>query len=579
MNFAILRKTLAAAALTGIAACSGGNGGGLGGSALPSAATQSAASNTASSKARSSASSAILSNIVGVGDSLTAGYQSGGFFGQLEPPFPNPSYPGTAVPPGQGTGWWADLYEQATGVSEAYMFTPGVSPLPLIKAPGLGNQIVPSSVTPPIAELKTTSCDTIDLDSYQLNKLGSVRLGGGVVKDVAVPGITLHEAVAMSQPLTPSCLLPLPGATKSQSELSDIVSGESGAFWPVLGGFYGRLGSNLTMVNAAVSQKPTLATVWLGANDVLKYAFTATEFKGVDLTAGQAAADERAVINSLKRAGAKVVVANLPDIINSPYFVSLAIPTKASQCAEPAESNLTCIIELFGGGLLDFPTSQELAGEVLETYAKTLGAGPDAGAYPTKLGQTPYLTLPGTLLVLDSLLSTGTLPKSLDPDGPESGLGANYVTPDLSLAIQGINNAINTGIANAASSTNVPMVDIKTIIDGIESGDASNPYYKQAISISPGVCCTFSFYGGLVGFDGLHPSNTGYALIAYYFIQTINSAYGTSIKQLNPTAVYDGVSPYLFPDPYAPHATTANIMHVRGFAAKAETYVKAHRKA
>ena len=60
----------------------------------------------------------------------------------------------------------------------------------------------------------------------------------------------------------------------------------------------------------------------------------------------------------------------------------------------------------------------------------------------------------------------------------------------------------------------------------------------------------------MLSFDGLHPSNTGYALIAYEFIDTINKAYGTHIPQIDVKAVYDGKrcqnKNYCYADPYAP---------------------------
>src|SRR5580658_8460717 len=54
----------------------------------------------------------ILSNIVGVGDSLTGGFQSDGFLGETG--LPNP-YNSLTIPPGQENGWWSLLYEQASG--------------------------------------------------------------------------------------------------------------------------------------------------------------------------------------------------------------------------------------------------------------------------------------------------------------------------------------------------------------------------------------------------------------------------------------------------------------------------------
>ncbi len=57
--------------------------------------------------------------------------------------------------------------------------------------------------------------------------------------------------------------------------------------------------------------------------------------------------------------------------------------------------------------------------------------------------------------------------------------------------------------------------------------------------------------------DGIHPSNTGYALVAYAFIDTINKAYGAHIPQVDLVKVYNGTrcsnKKYCFPDPYAAH--------------------------
>ena len=133
----------------------------------------------------------------------------------------------------------------------------------------------------------------------------------------------------------------------------------------------------------------------------------------------------------------------------------------------------------------------------------------------------------------------------------------NYITPKFAAKVQVLNNVINTGIDNAASTNHVPLVDAFSIFHGLASGDPSNRYFAQAASINPGVCCTLGYTYGLLSLDGIHPSNTGYALIAYDFIATINKAYGTHITQVDIVAAYNGTrchnKKYCFPDPFAPH--------------------------
>ncbi|MBV8338426.1 MAG: hypothetical protein JO343_00590, partial [Candidatus Eremiobacteraeota bacterium] len=50
---------------------------------------------------RSASGNAVFSHLVGVGDSLTAGVQSGALLGALGVTSPFSGYPGGAVPPGQ----------------------------------------------------------------------------------------------------------------------------------------------------------------------------------------------------------------------------------------------------------------------------------------------------------------------------------------------------------------------------------------------------------------------------------------------------------------------------------------------
>ncbi len=148
------------------------------------------------------------------------------------------------------------------------------------------------------------------------------------IRNVGIPGLTLHEANTIHQPQTNTCS-PLPGIP---GLLSDVVNEESGTYWPVLRNFT-NLGPHLTEVNAAASRHPTLATVWLGANDVLKYMGSGARFVGGDRSPGQAESDLRATISTLQHAGARVVLANLPDIVETGYFQRvLDHPTNAPQC-------------------------------------------------------------------------------------------------------------------------------------------------------------------------------------------------------------------------------------------------------
>lgn len=551
MDFSRIKRSLSLVTLSAIAACGGG--GGANGS-IP-------ATHPVSPSQQS-----ILTRIVGVGDSLTAGYQADGFLGQSD--VRNPLRPGgRPIPPTQENGWWALLYEQASSQSLEdvinTVYDPSKSPLPLIAGPGLDNQIVStaSSNAEPIGQFKADPCkyaNGFNQSGFGLRASARVRMNAnaGTVRNFGIPGLTQHEALTIHEPQTDTCS-PLPGIP---GLLSDVVNEESGTFWPVLRNFSNML--HFTDVNAAASVHPTLATVWLGANDVLKYMGSGGRFVGGNRNAAQSESDTRKTISTLKSAGAKIVVANLPAILETGYFQRVTIPT-GNDCV--SQSYAYCLTLLAG-----FPKSY------ITQMAKQYGLDTPGGCVPTSLTKPcGYLTLPGVLLTLLYYNTYyGELP-DLDCAKPSphckpvkgSGLGANYITPEFAAKIQRLNNAINQGIDNAATAEHVPLVDVAAIFHGLASGDPHNQYYRLAASINPGVCCTLGYRypiasgtpppGGILSFDGIHPSNSGYALIAYAFIGTINQAYGTKIPQVDLTAVYDGTrcsnKKYCFPDPYAQH--------------------------
>jgi lysophospholipase L1-like esterase len=305
-------------------------------------------------------------------------------------------------------------------------------------------------------------------------------------------------------------------------------------------------------LNAAVSLRPTLATVWLGSNDVLKYAFSAGKFTGVNGINGNTAqvqTDMTTIITSLQKTGAKVIVANIVDVLSAPFFVSVAPATPGSpQCA--VQTFLTCLLVQTG-----VPAAN--AGAITTQIAAAYNLTPAAsGSNPAINGGYGYVTIGGAIMILQALAKAQT--PNLDPNGPGTGNGPNYTTPGLAASIQSLNNTVNAGIAAATTATQTPLVDVHAfnadVATGCASGCANDPLALLALSgtISvTGKCCTLAFGGGLVSFDGLHPSNTGYAFITEAFIQAANKAYGAGIPDISPKAVHDGTGAIPYPDPYA----------------------------
>ncbi|MGC8484412.1 MAG: SGNH/GDSL hydrolase family protein [Candidatus Baltobacteraceae bacterium] len=569
MKIKHLQRAFALVAMAALAACGGG---GSNSSTIP-APGPSAAPN-------------VLARIVGVGDSLTAGYQSAGWLGATNVPNPlltGTPYAGAPAPFGQENGWWSLLYQQAQTALTGAPFSPllmagPTSPLPLIAGPGIGNELVPANPAltgglqfgPLYGTAPGAGCKANDQAAYSLSTVATTLLNpSGTPMDLGIPGLTIHEEIAMHQPLVPSCAA-IPGIPAA---VQGVVGGESEDFWPVLHGFT-NLGSSLTPLSAAVSLKPTLATVWLGANDLLKYAFSAGQWQGDDTTVAQVQSDMTTIINQLKASGAKVVVANIPDILVAPQFFTVQDPAVLTAQLAPTlqpsvcdiQANAACTIELFATSQspalpITLPEAQSLVVAVSNAYG--LGATTSTPGYLTETGMlTTIETLGGVIKANPTLLANPTALATalvgalqLDPSGAGTGLGGYYFTPAWAAQVQSVNDNINNGILAAAQATNTPLVDTKTLEDNLSWKGAignPNPYFLQALTINPGKCCTLGFGGGILSFDGLHPSDTGYALIANAFIQTINTAYGTTINPVSAINVYNGTG-YFYPDPFAQH--------------------------
>jgi lysophospholipase L1-like esterase len=81
----------------------------------------------------------------------------------------------------------------------------------------------------------------------------------------------------------------------------------------------------------------------------------------------------------------------------------------------------------------------------------------------------------------------------------------------------------NRIIAEAAMNTGMPVVDAHTLFKQIRT----NPPLVGGVPITP------RFLGGLFSLDGVHPSDTGHAIMAEAAIQTMNSHFGTAVPPVS----------------------------------------------
>jgi lysophospholipase L1-like esterase len=499
-----LHRPLAVLALFGLAACGGG------GSTPP------APSNLPTNSGLKQ------QNFVGIGDSLTFGEQSGGQLGvvttspvsAIVPPGSPAGAPGL-VQPTQTNGFWALMYAQMNGIAldpalgawntDTALGAASTSPLPLIAAPGLGGQLVVSAVSPPFAPTHS-SCDPFNQAAFALGSAQASRASfTAPIADLGVPGLTMHEAVSMTAPLTgpppsPSCnYVTIPGDISSGG-LQSLVEDESKLFYPVLGQFQITLGAGkVTQLNAAVSLQPKLTTVWLGANDALKFIFSHGQSPITD-SPTQLATDLTTIVTTLEKAGSKVVVGNLPDILGNPSTGEIPVPQFFPQ------GKLSADLQALG-----IPSSIADADAAFVSANYTKGNG-------------GFLTESGFFGLVSQIKANPTGQPNLDPNGPGSGDGPLYLDQTFAAQAVALIAGYNEAINSVANATGAALADIQTTFQGLAA---------TGLPLGPGVTLTLQFGGGIIGYDGLHPANTGYALVANLFIGAADSKFGMTIPPLS----------------------------------------------
>ncbi len=220
-----------------------------------------------------------------------------------------------------------------------------------------------------------------------------------------------------------------------------------------------------SQVEWAEALRPTTIFLWAGNEDALAAAI------GVDPGLLTPVADFRSayieLVNRLSATGAALVIANIPDVTVVPYLT-------------PAED----IAEELGLPLFDIEP--------------ILGIG--SGDYVTPDAFTPIL----------ARLANPSL-------GP---LPANVVlTAANAKKIRAAVDAYNGIIEEEAERKGAALVDIHRL---------ANQIRKRGISANRQVL-TSEFLGGIFSLDGVHPTNTGYAVIANKFIEALNHEFDTGI--------------------------------------------------
>jgi lysophospholipase L1-like esterase len=280
------------------------------------------------------------------------------------------------------------------------------------------------------------------------------------------------------------------------------------------------LGNTNTQAQEAVALKPTTLFVWTGNNDALVADETGMPSSMTDL-----ASFTKDFTDLMQGAhfqtNATLVVGNIPDVTAIPYLTPAAtVLAEAATQSGLSTTQLSTILGITDG---DFVNATGL-GEV-QTDLQNI-----AGGHPT----TP-----------------------LDDAGVLTAAEVAEVQAQIA--------AYNGVIAAQTAAVNGILVDIHGLYASLQSGITINNY-----------TATSTYLGGLFSLDGIHPTNTGYALIANKFIDTMNSALGLSIPDVDVAAI--AASDPLFGPNIQPGAGTSRLHISRVAAQRADLVIrgKAH---
>jgi len=281
-----------------------------------------------------------------------------------------------------------------------------------------------------------------------------------------------------------------------------------------------------SILKQAKALNPDLVSFWLGNNDVLGYATSGgtakSAFTGtaVPTPAAMFTSFYNAALDSLRAnlPNAKLVVGNIPDVKAVPYFttigpkVAAALPTGVyARYQKGGNTGVAMDSSRFTEANAPFLTL------TASTYAPYIGVASGKWYKDNK-----YPALPTGI---DTTKQFGVhpqnpLPDALVLDAAEQVVATNAIA------------SFNSTIAAAATKNNAALVDVNTIFNNIKA---------NGITVG-GVKYTTDFITGqLFSLDGVHPSSKGQGIVANEYIKALNKKFGFSISEVD-VAALPGIS-------------------------------------
>ncbi len=266
------------------------------------------------------------------------------------------------------------------------------------------------------------------------------------------------------------------------------------------------VGNTNTQLQEAIALKPTTLFVWIGSNDALVADDTGMPSSMTPLASFTS--DYTQLMSTLHaKTSARLIVANLPDVTAIPYLTPAAmVLSEESAKTGQSTSQLATEFGLATGDLVTAKGMSEVAADI-------------------------------------AAIASGKAPAALDDAG--------VLTAAEVQQVQALEDQYNQVIAQQTAAVGGTMIDMHSFFQKLGAGVTINNYNA-----------TTSYLGGLFGLDGIHPTNTGYALVANQFIDLLHASLGTSLADVDVSAIA-GVDP-LFGSNIKPSGMSTHISAAAG---------------
>jgi lysophospholipase L1-like esterase len=414
-----------------------------------------------------------FSRFYSIGNSITAGYQSGTIYqsGQMY------SY-GNLIAKQVGT-----TYE-----------------IPYVSDPGLGGRMEVASVSPSFSIYTNPNKGTPLNSNYPLpyNNLG-------------VPGALLYDILY---------------AKSSTTCASYVFSNTPNPYFDFI-----LRGKGQTELEQALSQAPTFLTIWIGNNDVLGYATSGGTSPAAPTNTTQfgqlfgGIAQGLIQFKTQANANFGVAIGNIPNVSAIPFFTTvgpgMAGGVKWYQLLLSGVQGLVYQSSTTGIGLAD--SSSLRNGTVLLTlkgskYASSTYLGKPGGQFYRDFG----IPVPTTV---DTTKPFGFTPQNPWPNAlildPSEIAIANTAVTDFNVKISETVALLNTQTIPSC------LVNINSAFNEFIAGKIVNGINFKTTYVS----------GGLFSLDGVHPSNQAHGIIANEFINAINTKFGAHIPLVDVSSI------------------------------------------